>query len=493
VNNGSNSDLYIDNTGAARNTQLDGLTVVLECTAPVNSKETNTLKLAIADAGDASFDSAVFLQAQSLVSPEVDLSVTKVRVGDEDVAIGDIVTYDIDVSNADEVGTATNVVLTDTLDGPGVIQSADEGCLIAGDGKSATCDVGELSSGSSASFTLTVLTNGPGELVNSVSVTSEEADLNSEDNQFIAAAVVVEESEVQVDLSITKTDAPPFGPDPVAVNQVVGYQIIVSNDSDTVANAVSVTDTSQEGNPESASGDGWSCGEPSDGSITCTLDSPLPANSDASELVVLVRAPESVPDENVMANTATVSSEGEDSTPLNNADTEETTVVPASEEDSVTGFIAPGGTLVSDGGVTGPDNQVSARIILEDDGTAGIYTLSEFFDPAGSSKGAAEYTGPDPFGPLLVEVSCDESLCPLEDKVKKDLFLLIKKLNPDGTEVVLSSCESTVKVRGEPTIVERDPPCVVSVVRNPLTAEINPGDLVWTVRVLGEDPIIKAR
>jgi hypothetical protein len=195
-----------------------------------------------------------------------------------------------------------------------------------------------------------------------------------------------------------------------------------------------------------------------------------------------------------MANTATVSSEGEDSTPLNNADTEETTVVPASEEDSVTGFIAPGGTLVSDGGVTGPDNQVSARIILEDDGTAGIYTLSEFFDPAGSSKGAAEYTGPDPFGPLLVEVSCDESLCPLEDKVKKDLFLLIKKLNPDGTEFVLSSCESTgPKVKGEPTVVQNPPPCVVSVERNSLGATVNPGDLVWTVRVLGGDPIIKAR
>lgn len=43
----------------------DGLTKVFSCTAPVTKGKTNTVKLAIADVADESYDSAVFLQANS--------------------------------------------------------------------------------------------------------------------------------------------------------------------------------------------------------------------------------------------------------------------------------------------------------------------------------------------------------------------------------------------------------------------------------------------
>lgn len=62
VNNGSNSAFYVDNTSGVRNTQLDGLTVVLSFTAPVNPGVQNTLQLVIADRGDPFLDSAVFIQ-----------------------------------------------------------------------------------------------------------------------------------------------------------------------------------------------------------------------------------------------------------------------------------------------------------------------------------------------------------------------------------------------------------------------------------------------
>ena len=49
-------------------TQMDGLTVILTCSATVTPGEVNHMKLAISDASDGVFDSAVFIQARSLIS-----------------------------------------------------------------------------------------------------------------------------------------------------------------------------------------------------------------------------------------------------------------------------------------------------------------------------------------------------------------------------------------------------------------------------------------
>ncbi len=65
VNNGLNSSYYIDNTGGLLNTQMDGLTVVLNMQAPVNPGVTNSMLIGIADAGDSVLDSAVFIKGGS--------------------------------------------------------------------------------------------------------------------------------------------------------------------------------------------------------------------------------------------------------------------------------------------------------------------------------------------------------------------------------------------------------------------------------------------
>ncbi len=59
------------------NTELDGLTVVLTATANVKAGETNTMKLAIADAGDYILDSDVFIKGESIVSPKLTLEPLK--------------------------------------------------------------------------------------------------------------------------------------------------------------------------------------------------------------------------------------------------------------------------------------------------------------------------------------------------------------------------------------------------------------------------------
>jgi hypothetical protein len=69
----SNPSLYRNNTRddpgpSTIETEMDGLTVVLKCTATVTANQSNHMKLAIADVSDASYDSAVFIGAASLVS-----------------------------------------------------------------------------------------------------------------------------------------------------------------------------------------------------------------------------------------------------------------------------------------------------------------------------------------------------------------------------------------------------------------------------------------
>ena len=84
VNNGLNSLYYLDNDYGdffpgpwPINTELDGLTVALTVTAKVNADKENTMKLAIADAGDYILDSDVFIKGESIVSPKLTLEPLK--------------------------------------------------------------------------------------------------------------------------------------------------------------------------------------------------------------------------------------------------------------------------------------------------------------------------------------------------------------------------------------------------------------------------------
>lgn len=69
VNAGLNAQYYVDNSGGGANgIVFDGYTTVLTALAQVQCGETYTLKLALADGGDSSFDSGVFLEARSFSS-----------------------------------------------------------------------------------------------------------------------------------------------------------------------------------------------------------------------------------------------------------------------------------------------------------------------------------------------------------------------------------------------------------------------------------------
>ncbi|MGB3946976.1 MAG: choice-of-anchor L domain-containing protein, partial [Bacteroidia bacterium] len=74
VNGNFNSTYYFDNENPpGTSVQYDGFTVPLTATAIVTCGETYHIKIAIADAGDSSFDSGVFLEAESFSSPGVSI------------------------------------------------------------------------------------------------------------------------------------------------------------------------------------------------------------------------------------------------------------------------------------------------------------------------------------------------------------------------------------------------------------------------------------
>jgi Ca2+-binding RTX toxin-like protein len=66
VNPNSNENLYRSNATDTYNTEMDGFTVVVSFKAPVNSGQVNTIKIGIADAGDAVYDSNLLIMGDSI-------------------------------------------------------------------------------------------------------------------------------------------------------------------------------------------------------------------------------------------------------------------------------------------------------------------------------------------------------------------------------------------------------------------------------------------
>jgi len=69
INAELNPALFVDNAGKTRDTEMDGLTVPLECTAAVTPNVPNRVRIALADTSDGSLDSAVFLAAAGVHAP----------------------------------------------------------------------------------------------------------------------------------------------------------------------------------------------------------------------------------------------------------------------------------------------------------------------------------------------------------------------------------------------------------------------------------------
>lgn len=66
VNGANNENLYVSNTNDAYNTEMDGFTVTMTLTFPVNVGLLNTIRIGIADVGDSSYDSNLLIAGNSI-------------------------------------------------------------------------------------------------------------------------------------------------------------------------------------------------------------------------------------------------------------------------------------------------------------------------------------------------------------------------------------------------------------------------------------------
>ena len=162
-------------------TQLDGLTVVLQVVASVNPGVENHIKLAIADAGDYLLDSDVFIKAGSFV-PYNPLNLNKTDGLGEGECLnpGDDITYTISYENTNPE-PVNNVVVIDIL--PDNVEFVNADHTYTQDGQELTFDLGTLDDGESGSIEIVGTVNAaaaPGIiLVNECTIESDETELTT--------------------------------------------------------------------------------------------------------------------------------------------------------------------------------------------------------------------------------------------------------------------------------------------------------------------------
>lgn len=115
--------------GGAINTEMDGLTVVLQVKAAVTPGASNHIKLAIADTGDGILDSNVFLRAGSFTVSGPAVSINKSAPAD--VFVGDPLTYRIVVGNIGAT-TVAQIAVWDSIPANAAFVSASDGGSLAG-------------------------------------------------------------------------------------------------------------------------------------------------------------------------------------------------------------------------------------------------------------------------------------------------------------------------------------------------------------------------
>lgn len=107
INPVTEPNLFISNTGDQYNTEMDGFTLTLKLTIPVNPGVVNTIRIGIADTGDAQYDSSVLIGADSVQTALVALddSQTLIPTGAKTV---DVLANDVHLPGATLVITELN-------------------------------------------------------------------------------------------------------------------------------------------------------------------------------------------------------------------------------------------------------------------------------------------------------------------------------------------------------------------------------------------------
>ncbi|MCF6316014.1 MAG: Hint domain-containing protein [Marinosulfonomonas sp.] len=145
INSGSNENQYLDNTSDAYNTEMDGLTVTLTLTIPVNAGVVNSIRIGVADQGDSQYDTNLLIAGDSMQTTLVAIDDSSTMYADG-TRIVDVLDNDINTTGGTLTithlnGVAVTVGSTVTLaSGETVTLNADGTLTVVGD-----TDVDEIS------------------------------------------------------------------------------------------------------------------------------------------------------------------------------------------------------------------------------------------------------------------------------------------------------------------------------------------------------------
>ena len=104
VNQNANLNLYNDNTGDQFNTEMDGFTLTLTLTIPVDAGVVNSIRIGIADTSDSFYDSNLLIAGDSLQ--------TSLVAGDDSFTIGQNFTKTVDILGNDLNTTGGTLEIT---------------------------------------------------------------------------------------------------------------------------------------------------------------------------------------------------------------------------------------------------------------------------------------------------------------------------------------------------------------------------------------------
>jgi uncharacterized repeat protein (TIGR01451 family) len=271
-------------------------------TCLINPGATGTLvsQGALTSPGDTNDGNNSYIEGRSLL-PSADLEI--LNSGPAAAAPGDSVTYTLDVSNSGP-SDAQNVSVDDPTPAGLTFESASVPCS-----SGFPCDLGNLASSGSTSIDVTFLipSDANGSVTNTVSIASDTADPNADNN----SATIDTALQAEADLTVQKT-----GPETATAGESASYTLVVTNTGPSDAQNVLL----EESAPAGLSLDAATA--PCTGGFPCSLGK-LNAGDSISVEATFAIDPQA---QGVIENVASVSSDTPDPAIGNDASSVSTTV-----------------------------------------------------------------------------------------------------------------------------------------------------------------------
>ncbi|MGD9917059.1 MAG: Hint domain-containing protein [Paenirhodobacter sp.] len=132
INGANNENLYISNTNDAYNTEMDGFTVTMTLTFPVNVDVLNSIRIGIADVSDSSYDSNLLIAGDSVQTVLIAVD-DELRIDPNDTKTIDVLSNDVNHTSGGTL-TITHINGVEVTAGQTVTLASGETVTLNADG-----------------------------------------------------------------------------------------------------------------------------------------------------------------------------------------------------------------------------------------------------------------------------------------------------------------------------------------------------------------------